>query len=454
MPVQRCQRDGEQGWQYGDSGKCYLASEEGSDDEAKRKAYLQGAAIEGSGYKEEAQHMATLDVPILKPGVFNGLAIKDIPGLVSDTLKAMPYLLEAQQTGQYRGEKNARFNTEPVPPFIHLRHFPTDIAGSKLHDWAAGVTMTPETRLFNAEEWSFVRFDHVDPDLAKLLAEGFPYRSAELLPNFENPDTGEVYPVVLRSVAFLGANTDPAVPQEPGYSVKLSRDEMGIQTVRCDVPDIINHETKETDIMADAQEASTVKLSREEFQEFAAMKGRLEALEQVQKENTTLKGVVDEMKGQNDALSSEVLKLQQENKATKTEATLLKLENEYHLTPAALEAIRPVVVAENGVVKFSEDADPVPTDQAYLTSLEHILKLAKDKDALFVPESSDLPTGKHTEPTLTEYERQEAEIKKFQAEAKAQGKDMDYWQARAQWASKSNDILDKITKLRNAEGGE
>ena len=45
MPVKRCQRKGEKGWKWGDEGKCYIPSEEGSDAAAKRKAERQGRAI-------------------------------------------------------------------------------------------------------------------------------------------------------------------------------------------------------------------------------------------------------------------------------------------------------------------------------------------------------------------------------------------------------------------------
>jgi len=46
MPVQRCIKDGKEGWKWGKSGKCYIG--EG----AKAKAAKQGAAIKASGYKE------------------------------------------------------------------------------------------------------------------------------------------------------------------------------------------------------------------------------------------------------------------------------------------------------------------------------------------------------------------------------------------------------------------
>lgn len=446
MPVQRCERNGEQGWQYGNTGKCYLASEEGSDDKAKQKAYLQGAAIEQGG---PLHKMAEIDVPILKKGVFNQMPIQDLTAIARDTMTAMPYLLEAQQSGKYRGTKNERFNREPVPPFIHLKHAPQEIALQKMQEWAAGVTMEPESRLYNGEEWSFIKFRNVDPELAKLLAEGFPYRSAELLPNFENPDTGEIYPVVLRSVAFLGANTGPAVPQQPGYSVKLAQEEMGVQTVHCGVPPDINQQQKETHMAEQHQDASVVTLAQEPLQ-VAALEQRLQALED---ERQALKGVVNEMKATNDSLLSEVHKFQHMAKANQTEAYCLKLEKDYALTPAAIAAIRPLVNAEEGIVKLSEEAEDMPIDQAVLQVLETVLKLAKEKDALFVPEPVTLPTGKQTEHTPTPAEQREAGILKLQEAAKANGHELSYADARMQWAATSNDIL-KSFRMVGQEGEE
>ena len=55
MPVERCQRDGERGWRWGTSGKCYLPSEEGSDRAAYQKAVKQGQAIEIRRHRGEGQ---------------------------------------------------------------------------------------------------------------------------------------------------------------------------------------------------------------------------------------------------------------------------------------------------------------------------------------------------------------------------------------------------------------
>jgi hypothetical protein len=48
MPIQECTKDGKPGYQYGDEGFCYTytAGNETSQVEAKRKAIMQGVAIE------------------------------------------------------------------------------------------------------------------------------------------------------------------------------------------------------------------------------------------------------------------------------------------------------------------------------------------------------------------------------------------------------------------------
>jgi len=50
MPVQPCEKNGKQGYRWGETGFCYTYTpgNEASRKAAKRKAHIQGAAIEGS----------------------------------------------------------------------------------------------------------------------------------------------------------------------------------------------------------------------------------------------------------------------------------------------------------------------------------------------------------------------------------------------------------------------
>lgn len=54
MPVKKCQKDGKPGYKYGDSGKCYTyeSGNEAERKEAKRKAHIQGAAIQENSSEE------------------------------------------------------------------------------------------------------------------------------------------------------------------------------------------------------------------------------------------------------------------------------------------------------------------------------------------------------------------------------------------------------------------
>ena len=441
MPAQKCERNGEQGWQWGEEGKCFLPSEEGGEDKAKEKAASQGAAI------GEAEHMSELlEVPILKEGIHNGFPVQDLESIARDTMAALPILSEAQESGTYRGNRDA-LSQEPIPGFLHLGHHPNDVAPHQIKEWSQGIEMKLDTRLIDGEKWIVGNFGNVNPELAQLLAVGFPGRSVEILPEFQNPDTGDIYPAIIRSVAFLDAKTEPAVPQYPGYSVKLQRSELGVQTVSYTIPNN-NQSQEETSIMADKQ-TDTVKLSKEDIQRFTALENRLETLE---KENGTLKGALNEVAADKDALTSEVLKFKSQARESQVEAFCVRLEKDYNLTPAAIQAIRPVLVAENGVVKMSDDAEPIELEAAYIQSIEAVIALAKDKDALFVPQNGALPPGKQiTQPILTLKQKKAAAIQKFSKTE--DGKDVDYSTALA-LAAKNPETSHLFNPLNSLNGGD
>jgi uncharacterized protein YpbB len=84
------------------------------------------------------------------------------------------------------------------------------------------------------------------------------------------------------------------------------------------------------------------------------------------------------------------------------------------MTPAGISIIKPVISAENGVVKLAEGEKPVK--EAMVDALLEIVKLAK-KDALFLPERiSGLPQGKQQEEQLTSDQQREKAIQKFMAD--------------------------------------
>jgi hypothetical protein len=403
MPVMQCSRNGESGWKWGDAGHCYLPSEEGSEGKAKQKAYLQGVAVEGG---EIPKNMAELlEVPLLTEGIHNGFPVTDLTKIIEDTKQAMPYLVEGIQTGTYRGQRDA-LNAEPIPGFINLNH--DGIAPGKLKSWSDGVRMDLDTRLINGQRWVVGNFKNVDPELAQLLSVGFPGRSVEILPDFKNPETGETYPIVLRSVAFLDPKTKPAVPQSMGYSVKLSHHpQSDVLTVRVDVPNI-NNEQEENDMEEKAQEV--VKLAQEDI---IKLKARIDAFEN---ENKVLRDAVTTMKQEKDELAKDVQTYRQQAHQAGVEKFCSVLEHEYNVTPAGIDLFKPVLDARNGIVKMAEAE--IPEREAAINTFLEIVKLAK-KNALFLPDATSLlPSGKQQEEKLTKEQRREKAIQKFMDEKK------------------------------------
>src|SRR4249919_992939 len=64
MPVMSCSTDGKSGYKWGDSGKCYTypADNETARKRAKRKAHLQGSAIQHNSGKEMTVSSNTITV--------------------------------------------------------------------------------------------------------------------------------------------------------------------------------------------------------------------------------------------------------------------------------------------------------------------------------------------------------------------------------------------------------
>jgi hypothetical protein len=79
MPVMECSLDGKPGWKYGPSGHCYTYPEgdDKSSNEAKQKAYLQGAAITGgkmqdaSGELSREYLQAVYDIVMSHPALWD-----------------------------------------------------------------------------------------------------------------------------------------------------------------------------------------------------------------------------------------------------------------------------------------------------------------------------------------------------------------------------------------------
>lgn len=65
MPLKKCSQDGKSGWQWGDSGKCYVGKD------AKRKAIKQGIAVEGpEKFKEIVGEVDKEDESVIAQEIF------------------------------------------------------------------------------------------------------------------------------------------------------------------------------------------------------------------------------------------------------------------------------------------------------------------------------------------------------------------------------------------------
>ena len=72
---------------------------------------------------------------------------------------------------------------------------------------------------------------------------------------------------------------------------------------------------------------------------------------------------------------------------------------------------------------------------------------------MFVPTTVELPKGKQQEKGLSASEEREKQIVKLQAEAKENGQELSYADARMQVVDTSNAILDKIDQMIDDEEG-
>jgi len=235
MPIQRCTRQEEQGWQWGDEGTCYLASEEGSDEDAKKKAIAQAVAA-GASPDEFRQHddvpsvsvieFATLkDVELFEPGTHNQQEFSedDIVEMLESSTACLPFILKSIEDGHYEG--NEKLNEEvrksgnPIPAFINLGHqrYFKDI---KQYLTNIGVTFK------KAGNWLKADITNIKDDVALMLQEVFNARSIELIKELFNPLDGKTYRNVIRSIGFLPANIPPAVSgQNPKLTVEYAQDE-------------------------------------------------------------------------------------------------------------------------------------------------------------------------------------------------------------------------------------
>jgi hypothetical protein len=214
--------NGEQGWQWDNEGKCYLASEEGSDDAAKEKAIKQ--AIAAGASEDEFSLFADLkNVELFRPGIHNGMEFtdEDIDKMISSTNACLPFIRKSIEEGLYR--ENPGLNAEikkgkPIPALINLGH---QRYFKDIKTFLKDLSIDFERK----GEWITANIKNVKDDIALMLQEVFSGRSVELIKCLFNPDDGKVYHNVIRSIGFLPDIIPPAVSgQNPNLAVEFQAD--------------------------------------------------------------------------------------------------------------------------------------------------------------------------------------------------------------------------------------
>lgn len=227
MPIQQCQRNNEEGWQWGEEGKCYLPSEEGSDDAAKEKAIEQalaaGASPDEFQQDETISTFASLkDVEIFRPGTHNDIDFSpdEIDEMIASSNACLPFILQSIEQGSYA--ENEALNAEikasgkPIPALINLGH------QRYLKD-VKNFLKDVQIDFGKAGEWVTANISNVKDDIALMLQEVFNSRSVELIKELYNPLDGQTYRNVIRSIGFLPSHILPAVSgQNPELAVEFS----------------------------------------------------------------------------------------------------------------------------------------------------------------------------------------------------------------------------------------
>lgn len=398
MPVKKCTRNGEQGYQWGDSGECYLPSEEGGDGQAKRKAILQGYAVEG-GSLEELQGLESLPVvelaslikvPILKAGVFQSSTAgayevkeEELDDIVYASNKLLPIVREAADTGIYRGNElfseKLKHTGKPIPGvlnIVHQKNLFDPSFSTQVKEFISGVSVSYDKELVDGKQWVVASFSGMTPEMTETLLTRYPFRSAELLP-LTDPETGVKHPKVIRSTAFLDVLTPPAVPgQTPAMVAEFAGGEDPVVTIsinREEEKHAMNDEGKTVDVAA-LQKLEAASTQQAEM--IAELQASLKAQEAEKK-------ALEEFKAASEAKITELQRAKEQGEATAIVASLSakSIEHEgrmYQVSKAFVDTVAPVILG-NGIVELQEGED----HRKKLSGVfEGILELAKSGSIL------------------------------------------------------------------------
>jgi hypothetical protein len=410
MPIRSCTRDGENGWQWGESGKCYLPSEEGGEGKAKQKAILQGIAIEGPdvdiglaerilGYAfpdEQITELASLlEVPVLTAGVFRPhnqdatyeVTEEELDGIVEASNSLQPVFKRGIETGEYEGNpeisQKLKELGKPIPGpinFIHQKPLFDKSFLPYVQGLVKNASVQFQKKAIDGKNWIVATIDGLTQEMAGTLQRYFPYRSADMI-GLTNPADGTYHPKTIRSIAFLDILTPPAVPgQSPNLIAEFAGGEEPVITLFMNTLEQGEHiMPKELDNTVDVAELQKLEATlTEQNKAIAELKAAFEASEKE-------KEMIAKEKTANDAKIAEL-----EAKAEKSHVQGLLAEmagkfrkygdNAYQVSPAFMEVISPFVESK-GIVELADGED---LSAKHIKMFEDILELA-GKGTLLVP---------------------------------------------------------------------
>lgn len=390
MPVMPCQRDGEEGWKWGEEGMCYLPSEEGGDDAAREKAAAQGRAIQSrqAEFGRVQEYARIIDVPVFRAGKFyprntGGQPVEVAPEELDEMLESyrecQDILKQAILTGEYAG--NDFKGATPVPGFLNVWH--QDELAETMKNAVKDASLSFNKKLVDGVEWLTATFENVPTEIAKFIKNKLPYRSIEILPKLYHPGKQKWFRNVPRSVAFLDPLTQPAVSGQSSQLTVEFAQENAVHTYifQFDQSKIndggtpMKDETKQNQTPEKQPEEKTPVVNQEQEVKSDGTPSKALEFEQRMK---ALEMQVKEANQRAENASKEAQTEREKREKTELAQFFQTLKTDHHLAPAAVEAIQAYHDAGVQVMEFEQRKE---TFSAFIDSL---LNMAAS-NALFVP---------------------------------------------------------------------
>jgi hypothetical protein len=345
-----------------------------------------------------------LDVPVLTAGEFVShnagplvVTEEDLDEIVEGSNRLQPLITEAIDTGVYRGNEGLSSRlSRPIPGLLNLKH--QQIFPETIKEAVSRVTTSFRKAAINGKNWIIQQFQNVPDDIAKTLAEEFPFRSVELLP-LTDPNTGVFNDKIIRSTAFLDRFTPPAVPgQSPELIVEFAGpdDPLIVITTHQNIQGGNNMEVKaQIEQMNVAELAAMQATLTDQKTMIDALNAKIDSVEEARQEAVEL-AIQNET--QKDAKIAELQAVQDLAESDRMISELSGKVRKYGdqvfmVSPAFLEVISSSI-QNKGAIELAEGEN---LRQGYVKLFETVIDLA-GKHAILVPiETQGLQS--HADPT-------------------------------------------------------